>query len=278
MSDLSAALFKALPNGATSATVLSGYQTNVDAARVEVSNALTALTTAETAYHTASGTLTLAKAGATQNDVDAQRAVVAAAQASLASAQAAAAQTYLVAPISGTVSAQNANLGQTVTPGMPLVSIVADGKYQADAQVSEVDVAKMKVGDTVEANFAAYPDATFAATVTTVPPAATLSNGTPSYTVTVTFADNDERIKPGLSANLRIITARKEHALTVPTSAIITSGAQKFVYVKRADSAVKVPVTTGIESADGMTEITNGLVAGDAIEAFGTHALSTASE
>ena len=267
LDDLSSALFKAIPDGATTDTTLAGYRSGVDAARAETSAALAALTAADTANRATAGALALAQAGATKDDIAAQQAAVDAARASLASAQAVASQAYLVAPISGTIARQDANLGETVTPGVPLVSIVSDGKYQADAQVSEMDVGKIKVGDRVEASFDAYPGAVFPATVTTVPPAA---NVTSSYTVTVTFGQNDPRVKPGLSANLRIITQDKPSALLVPTSAIITDGTRSFVYLSRNGSAKKTPVTTGIESAAGMTEVTSGLSAGDSVLTFGS--------
>ncbi len=273
LDDLTAALVYAQQAGYIGATTFTGYQASINAGRLNVSAALSALISAETAYKAADGTLVLAQAGATENDIAAQKAAVDASQASVDAAEAVAAQTFIMAPVSGTITAQNANLGETVVPGVPLVSMIADGKYQADAQVSEADIAKVKANDKVEVTFAAYPGVTFDATVTTVDPAANMNSGVASYGVTVTFLTDDERLKPGLSANLRIITATKEAALLVPTSAIITNGNQKFVYVKTAKGAVQMPVTTGIESARGTTEIISGLTAKDTVLAFGARPL-----
>ena len=259
------ALSDAQEQGSVGTSAFVTYQTSISGARSGVSGALTGLIAADTAYKAAGGGLTLAQAGATANDVAAQQAAVDAAQASLEAAQAAASQAVIAAPVSGTITAQNADLGQTVVPGSPLVSIIADGKYEADAQVSEADIAKVQPNDAVEATFAAYPGATFDAAVTTVDPAATMNNGVASYGITVTFVNNDDRLKPGLTANLRVITATKATALQVPSSAIITNGAQQFVYVKNAKGSTQVPVTTGIESANGMIEITSGLSAGDEV-------------
>lgn len=252
--------------GSVSTTAFVGYQTSISGAQSGVSGALTALIAADTGYKAATGGLTLAQAGATANDIAAQKAAVDAAAASLEAAQAAASQAVIVAPVSGTITAQNANLGQTVVPGVPLVSIIADGKYQAQAEVSETDIGKVQLNDTVDVTSSAYPGITFDATVTTVDPAATVdSNGVTSYGVTITFTNNDAQLKPGLSANMRIITATEDSALQVPTTAIITNGDQQFVYVKTAKGSVQVPVTTGIESANGMIEITSGLSAGDEV-------------
>ncbi|MFZ1075175.1 MAG: efflux RND transporter periplasmic adaptor subunit [Minisyncoccia bacterium] len=272
LNDLTTALAETQPGGSVTAQSLVGYQTTTNVARLNVSGSLSALIGADTAYKSANGALTLAKAGATQNDIDAQQAAVDAAKASLAAAQAAASQTVIVAPVSGTITAQNANLGETVVPGSPLVSMIADGKYEADAEVSETDIAKIKMNDTVDATFDSYPGVTFPATVTTVNPSADTNGGVSSYGITVTFTQNDPRLKPGLSANLRIITATKAAALQVPTSAIITNGSRQFVYVENGKNPVKTPVTTGIGSAAGMTEIVSGLAAGDSVLTFGAQA------
>ncbi len=273
LNDLTAALAEALPNGPISAVTLAGYQVNVNAGRLNVSGALSTLISADAAYEAAVGTLALAQAGATKNDIDVQKAAVNAAQASVAAAEALYAQTTIVAPVSGTITAQNANLGETVIPGTPLVSMITDGKYQVSAQIPEIDVGKIKVGDTVDITLIAYPDVTFAATVTTVDPAASMNSGIASYGIKVTFLNNDQRLKPGLSANLRIITKTKSAALLVPTSAIITNGSQEFVYVKNTKNVARTPVTVGIESANGMTEIISGLSAGDQVLTFGTQAI-----
>lgn len=268
LNNLATALAETPPGGSISATTLTGYQTNIDAGRLNVSAALSALIAADTAYKTAIETLILAQAGATTNNVSAQKASVDAAQASVDAAEAAASQAIITAPFSGTITAQNANLGETVTPGVTVISMMTDGKYQADAQVSEIGIAEVKVGDTVEATFATYPGVTFPAMVTTIDPAATMSGGAASYGITVTFLNSDPRLFPGLSANLRIITATKNAALIVPTSSIITNGNQKFVYVENAKGVIQTSVTVGIESSDGMTEIVSGLAKGDAVLVF----------
>ena len=131
--------------------------------------------------------------------------------------------------------------------------------------MSEADIAKVQLNDKVEVTSTAYPGVTFDAAVTTVNPAASMDNGVASYGVTVTFLSDDARLLPGLSANLHIITAAKDSVLLIPTTAVITNGDQKFVYVKTSKGSLEVPITTGIESASGMTEVTSGLSAGDKV-------------
>lgn len=272
LDDVTKLLTEAQPGGTLTSAALVGYQTSINTGRLNVSGARTGLIAADTAYKSAVGALTLAQSGATQNDIDAQVAAVDAAQAALASAQAGAAQAVIVAPVAGVITAQNANLGATAVPGVPLISMIADGKYQVVASVAETDITKIHLHDPVQVTFDAFPGAVFDAVVTTVSPAALVTGGVSSYSVTATFEQNDARLVAGLSANMRIITAAKQDVLSVPTSAIIRAGDAQFVYVKAPDAPRRVPVTTGIVSADGRTEILTGLSAGDQVLSYGTAA------
>lgn len=272
LGDLAMALAETPVGGTVSATELADYQTSVNTGRLNVSGALTALTAADTAEKSAVGALILAQSGATTNDIAAQQAAVDAAQAAVQSAQVAVTDTQLVAPVSGIITAQNADLGETVSPGIPLISMIANGAFEVQASVSENDIGKVAVGEPVTVTFDAYPGVTFPATVTTVDPAATVNNGVSSYGVTVTFISQDPRIKPGLAANLIIVSATRNAALLVPSSAIITTASRQFVYLKGAHGAVETPVTIGIVGAAGVTEITSGLTAGEEVLTFGMSA------
>ncbi|HUY62506.1 MAG TPA: efflux RND transporter periplasmic adaptor subunit [Candidatus Paceibacterota bacterium] len=272
LNDLASALAETPAGGSLTTATLASYEASVNTARTNVASALAALTAADTANKAAAGALTLAKAGATQDDLNAEQALVDAAQAAVASAQVAVNETALAAPVAGTITAQNADIGETVSPGVPLVSMVADGKYEADASIPQTDIAKVKLGAAVDVTFDTYPSVAFPATVTTIDPAATVTNGVAAYGVTVTFTNDDPRVRAGMSGNLRIITATKDSVLQVPTSAVITDSAQQFVYVKGSAGPVETPVTTGIVSATGQTEITSGLTAGEEVLTFGASA------
>ena len=110
----------------------------------------------------------------------------------------------------------------------------------------------------------------FSAHVISVDPATTVTNGIAAYKVTIQFDDNDSRIQAGMRGSARITTATHHDALSVPTSAIITHGTSTFVITPTANGAdVQTVVTTGIESASGMTEILSGLSPGVMVRTFG---------
>ena len=185
-----------------------GYQTSVVATRTSIAGTQSALTAAETALSNAEGALTLAEAGVRRHkqSLSLRRKLIGA-QAQVECCKVASNETVLVAPISGTITVQNAHLGQTVTPGAPLVSMIGAGAFEAKAPVSESDIGKVKVGDMATATFDEYPGESFPATVSAVDPAATVTNGVASYFVTASFTTNDPRIRSGLTAHLSIITA-----------------------------------------------------------------------
>lgn len=135
LDDIIEALSEAQQNGSISATTFVGYQTSMNAGRLNVSTALSALISADTAYKAAVGALTLAQAGATENDIAAQKAVVDGTQAVLRGIDVSLQESTLVAPIAGTVTAMNAHLGQTVAPGQVLVSIESSGGNKQSALV-----------------------------------------------------------------------------------------------------------------------------------------------
>ena len=114
------------PSASLSAATLSADETSINTARVNVASALSALTGAETALKSAQGTLTLAQAGATSNDINAAKAAADAAAAAAAAIRVQISQAALVAPFAGTITAVNAHLGQTLSPGAVVVSLTAD--------------------------------------------------------------------------------------------------------------------------------------------------------
>jgi multidrug efflux pump subunit AcrA (membrane-fusion protein) len=109
--------------------------------------------------------------------------------------------------------------------------------------------------------------------VSYIAPAADNSNGVVTYAVRVSFPDNDPKVKVGMTADLDIVTARKDDVLLVPNTALLPKGAGRVVQVPMTDAQGRpttpreVEVTTGL--SDGtMTEILSGLNEGDQVIAL----------
>ena len=105
--------------------------------------------------------------------------------------------------------------------------------------------------------------------VIAVDPAATEQNGVSTYKVTLQFDGDDARVQAGLTGSVVITTSEKDGALSIPSSAVITRGNDRFVMKQDAGADRLVSVQTGIVSRDGMTEIISGITERDRVRTFG---------
>jgi len=276
LNEIATILSNASPSGSTPISVLQGYQSSVATARSNMASVISELNTtslaaqgAVSALATAQAQLNVTQSPPTQNAIAVQQAAVAAAQASVDLAQAQLGKTVIMAPIAGTITVNNAHIGETAAVGTPVISMISNSLFEMDVYVSQTDVAKLKTADVASVTLDAYSGVTFAAHVASIDPAATTQDGVSSYKVTLQFDANDPRVQQGMTGSVKITTDTHSTALSVPTSAILTEGTNTFVFVRSGSGETKVPVTTGITSTAGMTEIISGVSAADYVRTFG---------
>ncbi len=251
-----------------------------------------AVNTAENNLASAADQLRLKQAGSTNEQIQAQEAQVRQAEAYLASQRAQVSSQYaivqnykvqmdktvLYAPISGLVTKMAAKVGEIVFPSSPysdsritFVSIISDKNYKIETYVSEVDIAKIEIGDPSKVTLDAHgDDKEFKAIVTGVDPAETVIEGIPTYKVTLEFTEESNEIKSGMTANLDILTDMKEMVIAIPQRALITKDGKKLVKIvigeeKDMQIIEEVEVTSGVRGSDGTIEITSGIEEGDEI-------------
>ncbi|MGH7141787.1 MAG: efflux RND transporter periplasmic adaptor subunit [Minisyncoccia bacterium] len=263
LDDTSTLLTRAVVTSEVPIATLTQYETNISTARTTIANSLSSL-------NAAAGQLSIELAGTSDQDLDAQKAAVASAAANVDTVSAELGQTVIKAPIAGTITVQNGNVGEVISAGAPIISLISDTHFEIDAYLSEADIGKVTVGQDATVTLDAYPGQTYDAKVVAIDPAATVQNGASAYKITAQFAEDNPAIKSGLTANVSIRAATAKDALTVPSSAIITKDGRTYVLRKNASGTDDLaPVSVGIASADGTTQILSGLQAGDQIEAFG---------
>jgi RND family efflux transporter MFP subunit len=256
-------------NGTISAAMLAQYKVDVATARAEVEGSISAISGAQSAATAAQNVLTLAQAGATPQQLAAQQALVQQAEAGVSSAQVALNNATLVAPFSGTVQDLTAQVGNVVSPGAPVLSLVNNSGLKIETYVSEADVAKVNVGDKANVTLDAFGTGTvFPATVSTVDAAQTQVNGSPAYEVTLHFVTPDGNIKDGMSGNVNIIAAEHDNVIEVPSNLVINNNNSYFVLVQNGKTPAEQPVQIGLVGDNGTTEITSGLNVGDHITNF----------
>jgi len=178
---------------------------------------------------------------------------------------------YIIAPFDGTITAFNLKKDEIVTANMPVVSIISDKKFEIKTLISEIDIAKIKIGDEANVTLDAYgPDKIFKARVIHIDPAATIIENVPSYQVKLEFINPTEEIKDGMTANLDIITNHKENVLFIPRRAVFSEDSKKFVRVLTPQKTIEErEVKTGIVGEEAKIEITEGLSEGEIVVVSG---------
>ncbi|MCX6786298.1 MAG: efflux RND transporter periplasmic adaptor subunit [Candidatus Kaiserbacteria bacterium] len=230
-------------------------------ARAGVNTLLTTLSSARDTYLTKSvGATSLANASVEQ------------AQAGVAVAKANLQGTEIIAPMSGVVTQQDAKVGQSASPGTQLVSIISNAGFEVDAGVSETDVGKLSVGNTVMMTLDAFPNETFAGTVFYIAPAQTNTQGVISYQIKISFDKPDPRLKSGLTANVDIQTRHKDSVLILPQYAILQNDNGTFVETIVGGIATTTPVVFGIQDQKGNVEILSGVTEGEQVINIGLKA------
>lgn len=265
-----------LPSSSATQTTIDGWKLDVSTARTNINSAVTSVIGAEQTYRAAveaqkisENELALKQAGATPEAIAAQEARITGMKAALAGYDAQIAKMVLVAPFSGVVTKQDAKMGQSITPNVPMVSLMSDGKYKIEANIPEVDLAKISLGDHARITLDAYgPDVLFAATVSNIDPAETILEGVSTYKVTLRFDKADERIRSGMTPNIDISTDKREGVLVIPSRAITTKDGKKTVRVLEGETPHEVNIEVGLRGSDGNIEVVSGLSVGDRVITF----------
>jgi RND family efflux transporter MFP subunit len=174
-------------------------------------------------------------------------------------------------PISGTVVEKGVHIGERVAPEDELCRIVDLSSICVDAHVFERDLPEIRAEQRVMVVLSAYPKETFLGTVKYIGDIVEKETGT--YIVRTIVSNPNHKLKPGMSANIRILTTRKS-ALVIPTEAILEEANDKFVFLKSNQSFCKQKVNVGL-SSDGFTEIVSGLKRGDEIVVKGNFMLKS---
>lgn len=242
-----------------------------------------ALASATADYQSALGNFKITSATINDSALKTAASSLTQAQVAVDQAQNNIAKAKLVAPFDGVVAAVNYNVGDTVGGGggstsSSGISVSASGAgvvladpsaLQVKVTLSEVDVAKIKVGQRSQMTLDAVPGGTFTATVSAIGPVPTITSGVVNYPVFLTIVKPDPAIKPGMTANLNIEVDRRDNVMLIPTRAVRTQGNQKLVSVQYQGQTIQTPVVTGL-SNDTQIEVVSGLKVGDEVVVQGT--------
>ena len=238
------------------------------AADSKINSAQSAVKSAEGSLKQAQDQLALKKAGPRSSEVSLYQARVREAQASVNLIASQISDSILTAPRAGTIAEINGEVGEIITSAVIFTSIIADNNFEIKANISEVDIAKVKIDDPVEITFDALGlDEEFEGTVAEIDPAQTEMAGVIYYKVMIAFAGDSKIIKPGMTANIDIVTARKDNVIMIPFQALKEKDNRKFVQVLKDNVARDVFVKAGLRG-DVEVEIVEGLEEGWEVVTF----------
>lgn len=179
----------------------------------------------------------------------------------------------VIAPAAGVVIRLGAEEGESVLAGTmtlgggtELVTIADLSSLMIDATVNEVDIGKVAVGQSVTITIDAYPNDDWQGRISHIAPAARIEQDTRVrvFDVEVEVVNPDERLRPGMTANIDIIGERREDVLTIPVEAVFRQDGDDIVYRIENSQAVATRVTLGLVDL-ARAEVIDGVAEGELV-------------
>lgn len=280
------------------------FQANVNQAEGELANAHAALELAK--LNAARTQALVAKQNSAQSDLDQAMATLHQAEANVKIREGALEKVKadlnhctITSPIDGIVISRNVDVGQTVAASLqaPVIFTIANdlSKMQIDANVAEADIGGVTIDQDVEFTVDAFPSRNFQGKVVQVRNAPITVQNVVTYDTVIGVSNPEHKLKPGMTANVSIVSAHRDGALKIPNGALrfrmpdqtpsappkrdpSSSGRQRgggnraegrtertvYVFAPGASKPASVTIKTGI--SDGVaTEIVEGLKEGDRV-------------
>ncbi|MBI4385661.1 efflux RND transporter periplasmic adaptor subunit [Candidatus Parcubacteria bacterium] len=256
-----------------SQAAIDTHRSSVSAARVNVNAAAISLSAAAEARNAAQANATIAgeelalkQAGATPEAITSGEAQLREAEANAAALEAQAEKYELRSPIAGVVTKRTAEVGEVVAANAPVISVISTNRFEIEANVSEVDIAKLQVGQTARVTLDAYgSDVPFGARIRVIYPGETVIDGVPTYRVTLHFDESVSRVRAGMTAAIDVTTATREGVIVLPQRAIGTQDGKRVVRIWGENVIRIVRVQTGLRGLDGNVEVLRGVREGDRV-------------
>ena len=208
--------------------------------------------------------------------IGAQRATIAQAKASLNTAMTNLSYTKIIAPVDGTIIKRAIDVGQPVAASFQapeLFTIAQDlTKMQIEVNVSEADIGRVKEGQEAQYTLDGYQDSTFSGKVTQVRLHSTTTSNVVTYTVIVSVDNEDLKLKPGMTANVSIITKKSQDVMCAPSIAIKYTpekSGQKYqnqgVWVLKSGKPERIDIKQGASDDSNIEIISDELKIGDEV-------------
>ena len=271
--------------GIASAT-LTTYKLNLDTARTNINTVIssilgdqqniasqkiinqTNINTAQSSLDQANDQLAIKKVGPRIENINYQEALVNQQEASLAGSGEKIRKTNLIAPIDGIITNVGVEVGETVSVSQAPILMNSLGNFEIELDIPETDIIKIITSQIAEISLDAFPNEKFLGHVIKINPAETIIQGVVYYKSTISFDQQDSRVRAGMTANVDIVTAEKQMVLTTPLRAVIEKNGLKHVRILVNNIVQEKEIKTGLVSTQSEVEIISGLAENEEIISF----------
>jgi len=185
-------------------------------------------------------------------------------------------KTQVLAPFDCTVLTRPVSIGQAVSgsggfnSGTEVLTIADLHAMVINAHINQADVTRLKPGEQVEVEVEAVQGLQVVGTVERIAPQATIKNNIKGFATRILLQEIDPRVRPGMTANIKIPVASADNVLAVPLAAVFTEPnpetgeIERSVYVKKGDDFERRSVQVGV-SDFFYAEVQSGLAPGDVV-------------
>jgi HlyD family secretion protein len=180
------------------------------------------------------------------------------------------------APFDCTILTRPVSIGQAVSgsggfnSGTEVLTIADLHNLIINAHINQADITRLRQDQEVEVSVEAVPGLVVTGKVERIAPQATIKNNIKGFAVRILLKDVDKRIRPGMTANIKIPVAFADDVVAVPLPAVFTErdpdtlATERYVYVKNGENAERRKITIGV--ADFFyAEVQSGLEPGDVV-------------
>jgi len=185
-------------------------------------------------------------------------------------------KTQVLAPFDCTVLTRPISVGQAVSgsggfnSGTEVMTIADLHEMVITAHINQADVTRLSPGQQVQVEVEAVQDLEVVGTVERIAPQATIKNNLKGFSARILLRDIDPRVRPGMTANIKIPVASAADVVAVPLAAVFTEtnpetgDTERYVYVAQDDDFERRPVQIGV-SDFFYAEVQKGLTAGETV-------------
>jgi multidrug efflux pump subunit AcrA (membrane-fusion protein) len=175
----------------------------------------------------------------------------------------------IIAPFNGTVAKIDGKIGEVISVNdKVIISLISPGAFQIRADISEADISKVDIEDSVEIILDAFPEEKWIGQIVEVEPGETVIEAVVYYRIKILFEEISDKLKSGMSADVTIQTDKKENVLHVPYRAIVFKDDKKIVRVLKGKKIEEKEVETGLRGSEGEVEIISGLEGGEKVVTY----------